>query len=88
MVKRFGIHPVQYGVIKDHGVYENIKVSVEVHEERPMVGRVFLNGREVGEVEFMGKKHYKVTRHDKTVIDNFRDLGKATAAVISDVFVD
>jgi hypothetical protein len=87
MIKRFGVHPVQYGVIKDHGVYENIQVSVEVHAERPTIGVVFLNGKEVGTVEYMAKKHYKITRHDSTVIDGFKELGKATAAVISDVFI-
>jgi hypothetical protein len=86
MVKRFGIHPVQYGVVKDHGIYENLQVSIEVHDEAPTIGRVFLNGKEVGTVEFVAKKHYKIKRHNDTTIDGFKDLGKATAAVISDVF--
>lgn len=85
MVKRFGIHPIQYGVVKNHGVYENFQVSVEVHASKPTIGLVFLNGKHVGEVEYVAKKHYKIKRHDNTIIDGFKELGKATAAVISDV---
>lgn len=85
MIKRFGVHPVQYGVIKDHGVYEHINVSVEVHDDAPTTGIVFLNGVEVGKVEYVGKKHYRITRKDQRVIDGFKELGRATAAVISDV---
>jgi hypothetical protein len=85
MAKKFGIHPIQYGVVKDHSLYENIQVSIEVHQDRPTTGLVFLNGREVGQVEYVGKKNYRVVRHDKSVIEGFKELGKATAAVISDV---
>lgn len=87
MVKRFGVHPVQYGVVKNHGVYENLQVSIEVHDDTPTVGNVFLNGKEVGSIEFVGKKNYRVTRHNKQVIEGIKELGKATVAVLSDVYI-
>ncbi len=85
MIKRFGIHPIQYGVVKDHGIYEHLQVSIEVHDSKPTIGIVFLNGNEVGEIEYVGKKHYKIMRKNKQVVDGFKELGKAAAAVISNV---
>ena len=89
MIKRFGIHPVQYGVVKDHGVYEHFNVSIEVHDDAPDIGVVFLNGKEVGQVRHLGKKQFESLRQNISTntlqsTGIFKTVGKAAAGVISE----
>jgi hypothetical protein len=82
---------IQYGCVIDHDVYNSLRVSIEVDRDTPESrGEVFLNGRAVGLVEFLGKKRFHATRYkgEKRVkIGEFAELGKAAASIISDFIV-
>lgn len=84
MLKRFGTHQIQYGVVKDHGIYEHLRVSIEVDDATPTTGIVYLNGKTVGSIEYVGKKKFRAARTKTGIIGEFTDLGRAAASVISE----
>ena len=91
MLKRFGPHIIQYGVVKDHGIYEHFHVSIEVNNDAPTTGIVILNGREIGAVEFIGKKQFEARRkinNGLIYVATCKTVGKAAAAVISDFAIE
>ena len=90
MLKRFGDHYIQYGVVKDHGIYEHLHVSIEVTDATPNTGIVILNGKEIGTIEVVGKRQYEARRKvdDKLIpLATFKNVGRAAAKVVSDFIV-
>jgi hypothetical protein len=87
MLKKFGDHYIQYGVVKDHGIYEHLHVSIEVAPDIPNTGVVFLNGKEIGTIEVVGKRQYEARRKVNdtlTPLATFKTVGKAAARVVTD----
>lgn len=87
MLKKFGDHYIQYGVVKDHGIYEHLHVSIEVSNEIPTTGVVILNGREIGTIEVVGKRQYEARRKVNDTLmplATFKNVGRAAARVVSD----
>ncbi len=84
-------YQIQYGCILDHDTYNFLRVSIESDTESPETkGEVFLNGKPVGTIEYIGKKQFLATRYvgmgkNKMVkVGEFKEMGRATAAIISD----
>lgn len=88
-------HEICYGTIINHDVYTYLRVCLEVPRGQQQTAIVVLNGKEIGEVTVIkeGKKtlgyiarRYEVANdnlHWHTVGSDFKQLGLAVAAIIS-----
>ena len=79
---------IQYGCVIDHDTYNFLRVSIEADATSPETkGEVFLNGKAIGTIEYLDKKRFQATRYSGDThvnVGEYRELGRASAAIISD----
>src|SRR4051812_39146742 len=90
--ERFGTYEIQYGTILDHDIFEHLRVSFEVRDDKDLAD-MFLNGVKIGFIQVVregkkvkGYRGYRIGGYNQLIPMGGveKKLGRDAAMIVSD----